>query len=125
MIDRLQVRRLSLAALAVSVIAGGVAFLASGSAAVGFGVPAGAVLGLIPFATWAWFLARLLKKKSLLLFALISIAKFAFYAGAFYFLIHHQDRVHPMAVGAGIGLSALGLAIAVLLQDRAGSGSRA
>ncbi len=124
MIDRLQVRRLSLAALAVSVIAGGVAFLASGSAAVGLGVPAGAVLGLIPFATWAWFLARLLEKKSLLLFALISIVKLAFYAGAFYFLIH-QDRVHPMAVGAGIGLTALGLAIAVLLQDRAGSGSRA
>jgi len=125
MIDRLLVRKLSLAALAVSVVAGGGAYVATGSAAVGLGVPAGAVLGLVPFVTWAWFLARLLERKSVLLFALISLAKLAFYAGVFYLLVY-QDRVHPMALGAGIGLAALTLAIGVLMQDRgARTGSRA
>jgi|SRR5882672_10326349 len=125
MIDRHLVRKLSLAALAVSVVAGGAAFLATGSAAVGLGVPAGAILGLVPFVTWAWFLARLLERKSVLLFALVSLAKLAFYAGVFYLLVY-QKRVHPMALGAGIGLTALGLAIGILLQDRgARTGSRA
>jgi len=124
MIDRHQLRTLSLAALAVSIVAGGVAFIATKSAAIGLGVPAGALLGLVPLLSWAWFLSRLLEKKSVLLFLLISILKLGFYAGAFYFLVH-QQRVNPMALGAGIGLTALGLAIAVLLHDRAGSGSRA
>jgi len=125
MIDRLLVRRISLAALAISVAAGGVAFLATGSAAVALGLPAGALLGLVPFVTWAWFLGRLLERKSVVLFALISLAKLGFYAGAFYLLVY-QDRVHPMALGAGLGLTTLGLAFGVLLQDRgARSGSRA
>lgn len=124
MIDRHQLRTLSLAALAVSIVAGGVAYIATKSAAIGLGVPAGAILGLVPFVTWAWFLSRLLERKSVLLFALISLAKLGFYAGAFYFLVH-QNRVHPIALGGGLGLTALGLAIAVLLQDRGGAGSRA
>jgi len=124
MIDRHQLRTLSLAALAVSIVAGGVAFLLTKSAAIGLGVPAGAMLGLVPFVTWAWFLSRLLEKKSVLLFVLISIAKIGFYAAAFYFLVH-QGRVNPMALGGGLGLTALGLAITVLLQDRGGAGSRA
>lgn len=125
MIDRLLVRRLSLALLAVSVAAGGVALLATGSPAVGFGIPAGAVLGLVPFVTWAWLLGRLLERKSVLLFALVSLAKLAFYAGAFYVLVY-QERVHAMAVGAGIALTALGLGIGTLWQDRgARTGSRA
>jgi len=122
MIDRHQLRTLSLAALAVSIVAGGVAYLATKSAAVGLGVPAGAILGLVPFVTWAFFLSRLLEKKSVLLLALVSLGKLGLYAGAIYFLVS-QDRVHPMALGAGVGLTALGLAIAVLLQDRAASGA--
>jgi len=124
MIDRHQLRTLSLAALAVSMVTGGVAFLLTKSAAIGLGVPAGAMLGLVPFVTWAWFLSRLLEKKSVLLFVLISIAKIGFYAAAFYLLVH-QGRVNPMALGGGLGLTALGLAITVLLQDRGGAGSRA
>ncbi|HZN61054.1 MAG TPA: hypothetical protein VFC90_01485 [Planctomycetota bacterium] len=125
MIDRHQLRTLSLAALAVSIVSGGVAFLATKSAAIGLGVPAGAIMGLVPFVTWAWFLSRLLEKKSVLLFALISFAKLGFYAGALYFLVY-QGRVHPMALGAGVGLSALALGIGVLLQERGThTGSRA
>lgn len=124
MTDRHQMRTLSLAAIAVSIVAGGVAFLVTKSAAIGVGIPAGAILGLVPILTWACFLSRLLEKKSVFLFALISFAKLGFYAAAFYFLVH-QQRVHPMALGAGIGLAALGLAFMVLLQDRDGAGSRA
>ncbi|HEU4338852.1 MAG TPA: hypothetical protein VFS19_02190 [Planctomycetota bacterium] len=122
MIDRFQIRRLSLAALAVSMVAGATAFLATRSAAVGLGVPAGALLGLVPFVTWAWLLGRLLERKSFVLFGLVTFAKLGFYAGALYFLV---NRVHPMALGAGVGLSALALGIGALLQDRAGTGSRA
>jgi len=125
MIDRLLVRKLSLAALAISVAAGGVAFLATRSAAVGLGVPAGALLGLVPFISWAWFLGRLLERKSVLLFALVSLSKLGFYAGAFFFLVY-QGRVHPMALAAGLALTTLGLAIGVLMLDRgARTGSRA
>lgn len=115
MIDRFQIRRLTLAALAVSLVAGAAAFFATRSPAVGLGVPAGALLGLIPFVTWAWLLGRLLERRSLLLFTLITLAKLGFYAGALYFLV---NLVHPMALGAGVGLSAFALGIGVMLQDR-------
>ena len=125
MIDRLQIRRLSLAAIAVSIVAGATAYFATRSAAVGLGVPAGALLGLIPFVTWAWLLVRLLERKSILLFGLITIAKLGLYGVALYFLVY-QNRVHPMALGAGVGLSALALGIGFLLQERGThSGSRA
>ena len=125
MIDRLQIRRLSLAALAVSIVAGATAYLATRSAAVGLGVPAGALLGLTPFVTGAWILGRLLERKSHLLLGLILFAKLGFYGGALYILIR-QIRLDPMALGAGVGLSALALGIGFLLQERGThTGSRA
>ncbi|HEY3227531.1 MAG TPA: ATP synthase subunit I [Planctomycetota bacterium] len=125
MIDRHLVRKLSLGVLAVSIVAGGIVCLVTGSPRAGLGVPAGAIVGIVPFVTWAWILGRLLERRSFLLFGLITIAKLGFYAGAFYLLIV-QGRVHPMALGGGIALSALGLALGVLLQDRgARTGSRA
>ncbi|HTF57618.1 MAG TPA: hypothetical protein VK661_10325 [Planctomycetota bacterium] len=124
MSDRHLLRNLSLAMLAVSIVAGGIAYLTSNSLRIALGIPAGAIIGLVTFMTWAWLLARLQDRHSLLLFGLVTLAKLAFYAGAFYLLIV-QGRVHPMALAGGIALSVVGLALGVHLRDGARTGSRA
>ena len=124
MSDRHLLRNLSLTMLAVSIVAGGIAYLTSSSPRIALAIPAGAIIGLVTFMTWAWLLARMQDRHSFLLFGLVTLAKLAFYAGAFYLLIV-QARVHPMALAGGIALSVVGLALGVHLRGGARTGSRA
>ena len=117
----MNVRNLSLAMFAVSIIAGGIAFLITGSSRVAVGVPAGAIIGIVTVATWGWLLGRLQDRYGVLLFALITVGKLAFYAGAFYILIG-RGLVNPFALAGGLTGTVMALLVFIHLKDGARTG---
>jgi hypothetical protein len=101
MIDQIRLRRLLLVAAALVASGTGVLLATGQPAAWAGGFWLGYLLGAIPFASWAWIVARGFSRGRRVGAVVLLAAKLGVYGAAIWFLVA-RPVVHPIAVFLGI-----------------------
>ena len=125
MIDRTRLRRLLLVAVVVFLVSAAAAFAVTRSLEIPGGLLLGFLLGVAPFASWAWILSRgLTTRNGRVLTVVLLVAKIGVYSGLLYFFVT-RDLVHPVGVLIGITEVVGVMTIGMLLPPPAKAGEAA
>jgi len=123
MIDGARIRRSLIVAALFSVAAAGAALLLGQPAGVAGGLLLGAVLGAVPFASWAWLAARGFASRRARVLAVVLLAgKLGLYGGVLFLLVT-RPVVSPVAVMIGITITSF-ISIAGALVGAPAAGAK-